>query len=163
MADRATDGTAARRKAAGTQRVVSVRLDPELHRRLEAYASSRGLPVSSALRELVREGLAADGLDLYSDMVANSMRVVLAGTVAELDALLRHRNDELEDRVARIVARFAKHASVASLAAVDILQGLFPALQKREPAFIWGRYAKRAGEMQAGKSFAEALRDANKS
>ena len=144
-------------------KVMSVRLDAETYRRLKAYADSTGQPESTALRELCVRGLATDGLDLYSNEVGEYMRTVMQGVLSEMDALLARRNDEHEDRIARVVARSAKQASVASLACIDIVRGVFPKMREMRSEEVYARYSKRAGEMQAGKSFGEALRNAAKS
>lgn len=149
--------------AKASTKVMSVRLDAETYRRLKAYAASIEKPESAALRELAVRGLAADGLELYSSEVANFVRTVMEGVVAEMDALLERRNDEHEDRIARVVARSAKQGSVASLACIDIVRGIYPALREISAEEVYRRYSKRAGEMQAGHSFAEALRNVTKS
>lgn len=149
--------------SAPKHKVMSVRIDQETHRRLAAYAASTGQTESAALRELAVRGLAADGLDLYGDEIATFMRTVMAGAIASIDELLERRNDEHEDRIARVVARSARQSSVASLACVDILRGVFPAMRELPAEQVWARYASRAGAMQAGKSFKEALADARKS
>ena len=138
-------------------KVVSVRLDPGTHRRLHAYALGTGQADSAALRELAVRGLATDGLELYSTELGEFVRGLMAAGLAQLDGVLERRGDELEDRVARIVARGARQAGVGSLVAVDLARATFPGLRDVPAEDVYARYSQRAGEMQAGRTFKEAL------
>lgn len=79
-------------------RVLSVRLDEEMFRRVKSYAASTDQPESTAACELIARGLAADGLGLYGDEVADLIRSVMAGTLAEMDRMLEKRYDGMPCR-----------------------------------------------------------------
>ena len=151
------------RTSARQVHVMSVRLDDETYRRISAYAQASGQRESAALRELAAKGLASDGLELYATELGSYLRSVLNGMLSSFSELLERRNSEQEDRIARVVARSAKQASVASLICTDIAKGLFPALKDIPVEEVYARYSERAGMMQAGASFGEALHRASDS
>jgi phosphoribosylpyrophosphate synthetase len=137
--------------------VMSVRLGDDVYRRVRAYATSTGQRESTALRELAAKGLASDGLSFYSTELGDFLRKTMNTCLGTFDEALEQRNAEQEDRIARVVARSAKQASVASLVSVDIAKGIFPGLKDVPVEDVYGEYSRRAGEMAAGASFGEAL------
>ena len=143
--------------------VMSVRLDEKTYQRVKAYAIASGQKESAALRDLACKGLASDGLELYASELGQYLRSVMNGVLTTFDEALEQRNAEQEDRIARVVARSGKQASVASLICTDLAKGFFPSLKSVPIEKIYAEYSRRAGEMQAGKSFEEARQHGAKS
>ena len=144
----------------GKQHVKSIRFDDETYRRVRAYAAGRGLTDSSAIRELVVRGLSVDGLSLYSTELGEFLRTTMGGCLEQFDQALRRRNDEAEDRLARVTSRSTKGALVAALVSVDLAKGLFEGLSDVPAEEVWRAYARQAGELQAGRSIEEVKADA---
>ena len=151
------------RQERGGAHVMSVRLDEKTYQRVKAYAIASNMKESAALRDLACKGLASDGLELYATELGQFLRSVMNGVLTTFDEALEQRNAEQEDRIARVVARSAKQASVASLICTDLAKGLFPNLKEVPIEKVYAEYSRRAGEMQAGKSFEEARRHGTKS
>ena len=144
----------------GKQHVKSIRFDDETYRRVRAYAAGRGLTDSAAIRELVVRGLSIDGLSLYSTELGEFLRTTMGGCLEQFDQALRRRNDEAEDRLARVTSRSTKGALVAALVSVDLAKGLFEGLSDVPAEEVWRAYARQAGELQAGRSIEEVKADA---
>lgn len=144
----------------GKQHVKSIRFDDETYRRVRAYAAGRGLTDSAAIRELVVRGLSVDGLSLYSTELGEFLRTTMGGCLEQFDQALRRRNDEAEDRLARVTSRSTKGALVAALVSVDLAKGLFEGLSDVPAEEVWRAYARQAGELQAGRSIEEVKADA---
>lgn len=144
----------------GKQHVKSIRFDDETYRRVRAYAAGRGLTDSAAIRELVVRGLSVDGLSLYSTELGEFLRTTMNGCLERFDQALRRRNDEAEDRLARVTSRSTKGALVAALVSVDLAKGLFEGLTDVPAEEVWRAYARQAGELQAGRSIEEVRADA---
>lgn len=145
---------------ASAQHVKSIRFDDETYRRVRAYAAGRGLTDSAAIRELVVRGLSVDGLSLYSTELGEFLRTTMGGCLEQFDQALRRRNDEAEDRLARVTSRSTKGALVAALVSVDLAKGLFEGLSDVPAEEVWRAYARQAGELQAGRSIEEVKADA---
>lgn len=144
----------------GKQHVKSIRFDDETYRRVRAYAAGRGLTDSAAIRELVVRGLSVDGLSLYSTELGEFLRTTMGGCLEQFDQALRRRNDEAEDRLARVTSRSTKGSLVAALVSVDLAKGLFEGLSDVPAEEVWRAYARQAGELQAGRSIEEVKADA---
>lgn len=144
----------------GKQHVKSIRFDDETYRRVRAYAAGRGLTDSAAIRELVVRGLSVDGLSLYSTELGEFLRTTMGGCLEQFDQALRRRNDEAEDRLARVTSRSTKGALVAALVSVDLAKGLFEGLSDVPAEEVWRAHARQAGELQAGRSIEEVKADA---
>jgi len=141
-------------------RVKSVRFDEETYRRIKAYAAGSGVTDSAAIRELVVKGLSVDGLGLYSTELGEYLRTTMNGCLAGFEEALRRRNDEAEDRLARVTSRSTKGALVAALVSCDLAKGLFEGLADVSVEDVYRAYARQAGEMQAGRSIDEVKADA---
>lgn len=137
-------------------KVMSLRLDQQTYRRLNAYGTSRGISDSAAARELIAGGLAADGLSLYSTELGTYLRGVVQPLLDQIDESLERRNAEQEDRIARVVHRATRASIVAAIASVEIEKGTFEGLEGVSAADIYAAYDKQAGLMQAGYSLEEA-------
>lgn len=137
-------------------KVVSLRLDQKTYRRLHAYGVSKGLSDSAAARELIADGLAADGLALYSTELGAYLRGVVRPLLDQVDETLEARNAEQEDRIARVVHRATRASIVAAIAAVEIEKGTFAGLDGVSAADIYATYDKQAGLIQAGYTLEEA-------
>jgi len=141
-------------------RVKSVRFDEETYRRIKAYAAGSGVTDSATIRELVVKGLSVDGLGLYSTELGEYLRTTMNGCLAGFEEALRRRNDEAEDRLARVTSRSTKGALVAALVSCDLAKGLFEGLADVSVEDVYRAYARQAGEMQAGRSIDEVKADA---
>lgn len=137
-------------------KVMSLRLDAKTYRRLHAYGVSKDLTDSSAARELIAGGLAADGLALYSTELGAYLRHVMQPLLDQLDRTLEERNAEQEDRIARVVHRATRGSIVAAIAAVEIEKGTFEGLDGVSASDIYAAYDKQAGLMQHGMTLSEA-------
>lgn len=140
--------------------IKSIRFDEETYRRIKAYAAGSGVTDSAAIRELVVKGLSVDGLGLYSTELGEYLRTTMNGCLASFEEALRRRNDEAEDRLARVTSRSTKGALVAALVACDLAKGLFEGLADVSVEDVYRAYARQAGEMQAGRSIDEVKADA---
>ena len=140
--------------------VKSVRFDEPTCRRIKAYAAGTGVTDSAAIRELVVKGLSVDGLGLYSSELGGYLLGVMSGCLGEFEETLRRRNDEAEDRLARVTSRSTKGALVAALVSVDLAKGLFEGLAGTPVEDVYRAYARQAGEMQAGRTIDEVKADA---
>lgn len=140
--------------------VKSVRFDEETYRRIKAYAAGSGVTDSAAIRELVVKGLSVDGLGLYSTELGEYLRTTMNGCLAGFEEALRRRNDEAEDRLARVTSRSTKGALVAALVSCDLAKGLFEGLADVSVEDVYRAYARQAGEMQAGRTIDEVKADA---
>lgn len=141
----------------GEMTVKSLRLPKGTIDKIAAYRMSSGETEAEALRSLIDMGLAAQSLDMYSAPLARLIRDILQGQLDLFRDELEERNDELEERVARICAKGTKCSIQSALISTDTMRGLFPALAEMGPEEIWRSYYRRAGEMQGGASFAEAM------
>ncbi|QOY60618.1 hypothetical protein [Thermophilibacter immobilis] len=140
--------------------IKSIRFDEETYRRIKAYAAGSGVTDSAAIRELVVKGLSVDGLGLYSTELGEYLRTTMNGCLASFEEALRRRNDEAEDRLARVTSRSTKGALVAALVACDLAKGLFEGLADVSVEDVYRAYARQAGELQAGRSIDEVKADA---
>lgn len=140
--------------------VKSVRFDGETYRRIKAYAAGEGVTDSAAIRELVVKGLSVDGLNLYSTELGEYLRATMNGCLASFEESLRRRNDEAEDRLARVTSRSTKGALIAALVSCDLAKGLFEGLTDVPVEDVYRAYAKQAGELQAGRTIDEVKSDA---
>lgn len=147
-------------RAAKNGYVKSVRFDGETYRRIKAYAAGEGVTDSAAIRELVVKGLSVDGLNLYSSELGEYLRVTMNGCLASFEESLKRRNDEAEDRLARVTSRSTKGALVAALVSCDLAKGLFEGLKDVPVEDVYRAYAKQAGELQAGRTIDEVKADA---
>ena len=137
-------------------KVMSLRLDGQTYRRLHAYGISKDLADSTAARELIANGLATDGLALYSTELGNYLRRVMQPLLDRLDQSLEDRNAEQEDRIARVVHRATRGSIVAAIAAVEIEKGTFDGLAEVSASDIYARYDKQARLVQSGMTLEEA-------
>jgi hypothetical protein len=140
--------------------VKSVRLDDATFKRIRAYALAKGMTESAALRELAVRGLSLDGLELYSSEMGTYLRSVMSGCLDSFRDELQRRNDEQEDRIARVVSRSTKGSLVAALEATDMVKAMFKGLTDVPDDQVWATYWRQAGEIQAGRTFDEAKRHA---
>ena len=141
-------------------RVKSVRFDEGTYRRIRAYAAGSGITDSAAIRELVVRGLSVDGLSLYSSELGEYLRTTMNGCLAGFEEALRRRNDEAEDRLARVTSRSTKGALIAALVSCDLAKGLFEGLAEVPVEEVYRAYARQAGELQAGRPIEEVKADA---
>lgn len=144
----------------GSGCVKSVRFDEATIRRVKSFAAGKGVTDSAAIRELVVKGLAADGLALYSSELGEFLRTTMNGCLASFEEALRRRNDEAEDRLARVTSRSTKGALVAALVSCDLAKGLFEGLADVPVEDVWRAYARQAGELQTGLGIDEVKANA---
>lgn len=137
-------------------KVMSIRLDQQTYRRLNAFGTAQGLSDSAAARALIVSGLAQDGLELYSTELGGYLRGVMQPLLEQLDQALEARGEELEDRIARVVHRATRGSLIAAIAAVEIEKGTFPGLEGVSATEIYDAYDKQARLIQTGLSLEEA-------
>mgnify|MGYP000292497887 CR=1 FL=1 len=115
---------------------VSVKLDSKLYTALKTRAELNDSNVSDEIRSLLRSALAAEGLDLYGNEVADFIRGVVN---ARLDAA--------EDRIAAVLSRPMTAAIMAGLMSADVLKASYASLDDVPVADIWKNYLAQAGEL----------------
>ncbi len=139
---------------------MTVRLDDGLRRLVKAHAAAAGTSEGAAVRELLRRGLAADGMELYSSELGSYLRSVMNGVLDVFREEMEARNDQLEDRVARVMGRPAVASVMSAIMCVDLLRGLYEGLRQTSSAEVFERYRRQAGEYQSGVPIAEVKRRA---
>ena len=135
--------------------IKTVRLDQATNDKVAAFRSATGLSDAEALRQLIDAGLMHQGAELYSTPLARVIRELMQGQLDLFREELDQRNDELEERVAKICAKGTKASLQASVMMLDTMRGLFPAMAEAPEEQVWRAYQQQAGKLQAGSSFRE--------
>ena len=73
---------------------------------------------------------------------------------------LQRRNDEAEDRLARVTSRSIKGALVTVLVSCDLAKGLFEGLADVPVEDVYRANARQASELQAGRTIEEVKSNA---
>ena len=145
------------------KKTVTVRLDDETRAKVAAYRAVSGCATeAAAIRELVEAGLDAQGASLASAPLARFVREVMGGQLDLFRTELEARNDELEDRVARVCSRGTKASLHAAALVGDVARGLVPAYAQMTAEDVWAAYEAIGGAVQQGHSFSEACAQARK-
>lgn len=139
--------------SAGKTIVKSVRLDQKLSDKVAAYRAATGLSEAESIRALIEAGLMTQGMELYSTPLAKFVRDLMQGQLDLFRDELDQRNDEMEERLAKICAKGTKASLQSAVMQVDIMRGLFPAMDDVPEERIWKAYQQQAGQLQRGASF----------
>ena len=135
---------------------VSVRMPGEMKRRVEGYATANDISVSEAARELIAAGLACDGLELYSSELGGFLRRTMEPLIEGFDQSLERRNEEQEDRLARVVHRATRASIIAAIAGCEVEKAVYPGLADVPVEDVYASYDRQAGMVQAGMTLGEA-------
>lgn len=133
--------------------IKTVRLDEKLNDKVAAFRAATGLSEAEAIRQLIEAGLMTQGMELYSTPLARFVRELMQGQLDLFREELDQRNDEMEERVAKICSRGTKASLQASVMMLDTMRGLFPAMADAPEEQVWRAYQQQAGKLQAGSSF----------
>lgn len=139
--------------SSGKAVVKTVRFDQKLADKVAAYRAATGLSEAESIRTLIEAGLMTQGMELYSTPLARFVRELMQGQLDLFRDELDQRNDEMEDRVAKICAKGAKASLQSAVMQVDVMRGLFPAMGEVPEEQIWKAYQQQAGQLQEGISF----------
>lgn len=137
-------------------KVRSLRVSPQLDARITSYALSTNQKEADAIRDLIEKGLACESLSIFATPVGSLIRDVVEAEFNLLRAEFDERNDELEDRLARVCSRGTKASLHTAMMLTDVSRAIVPAWRNANGEGIWRAYARAGGELQAGKSYAEA-------
>lgn len=135
--------------------VKSVRVQPALGERISSYAIASGLNESDAIRKLIEQGLACEALSVYATPVGQLIRGVIEAEFSLMREDMDARNDALEERVARVCSRGAKASLQAAAQLNDVSRAVIPAWKDVPAEDLWAFYAKKGGELQAGRAYAD--------
>lgn len=130
-----------------------VRLDQERYDKLAAFTKATGMSESEAMRHLIDQGLMLEGASLYSAPLAQFVSSIMQAELEKFRIELEQRNDNLEERLAKVDAKGTKAALASTVILIDAMQGLFPAMSQMKAEEIWTAYWRQAGKIQSGKSF----------
>ena len=130
-----------------------VRLDQEQYDRLAAFTKATGMSESEAMRHLIDQGLMLEGSSLYAAPLAQLVASIMQAELEKFRIELEQRNDNLEERLAKVDAKGTKAALASTVILIDAMQGLFPAMSQMKAEEIWTAYWRQAGKIQSGKSF----------
>lgn len=136
--------------------VTSVRMEPVLARRVDAYASGAGVTKADAIRTLIEKGLACDALTVFATPVGGLIRDVVEAEFNLMRAELEESSDELEERVARVASRGTKSSLATQALLTDLSRALIPAWRETPAEDLWAHYSRIGGEVQAGIPYREA-------
>ncbi len=137
------------------KRVRSLRIDPVLDSRITVYAAGAGMNESDAIRKLIEQGLACEALSVYATPVGQLIRGVIEAEFSLMREDMDARNDALEERVARVCSRGAKASLQAAAQLNDVSRAVIPAWKDVPAEDLWAFYAKKGGELQAGRAYAD--------
>lgn len=136
--------------------VKSVRLDRSLDERVKAYAAAAGVTEAEGIRQLLEKGLACESLSLFATPVGSLIRTCIEAEFSLLRSEISERNDELEDRLARVCSRGTKASLQAAAQINDVSRAIIPAWQAVDPVELFDHYSRIGGEMQRGSSYKDA-------
>jgi hypothetical protein len=131
----------------------TVRMDDVLERRVRAYAETRGVKESEAIRGLLEQGLACEGLSVFATPVGALIRDVIEAEFSLMRDDMDSRNDALEDRVARVCSRGTKASLQAAAQLNDLSRIMVPAWREVPAEELWRHYSAMGGAMQAGRAY----------
>lgn len=141
------------------KKVRSLRIDPVLDKRITSYAASAGMKESDAVRDLLEKGLACESLSVFATPVGKLVRDVIEAEFNILREDMDSRNDVLEERVARVCSRGTKASLQVAAMLNDVSRAIIPAWKDVSAEELWAFYAKRGGELQAGRAYADVKRE----
>lgn len=136
--------------------VTSVRMEPVLARRVEAYAAGAGATKADAIRALIEKGLACDALTVFATPVGGLIRDVIEAEFNLMRAEMEESSDRLEERVAKVGSRGTKVGIATQAMPTDVSRVLIPAWRDTPAEDLWKHYSRVGGEVQAGIPYPEA-------
>lgn len=134
----------------------SVRVDQLLAQRIEAYAGSRCVKESEAIRDLIEKGLACEGLSVFATPVGSLIRDVIEAEFSLMREEMDERNERLEDRVARVCSRGTRASLQAAAQLNDAARAVIPQWRDVGAEELWRYYSRMGGELQGGTDYADA-------
>lgn len=135
--------------------VRSVRLEPVLAGRVDAYASASNRTKADATRALIERGLASEALSVYATPVGQLIKTTIEAEFALMREDAEQRDERQEERLAKVCAKGARFAIAAAVEGNDAYRALVPAWADTPAEELLGYYMRFAGEMQAGRSYKE--------
>jgi hypothetical protein len=134
---------------------TTYRLPQDLRHEVAAFAATRGLPVATAVSQLLRAGLAAENSGLYAQPVATMVRDIMRGELA----LFRECQEGLIDEDARLIAEAHQPISAANQAMLMLLVQVFSRVDDTvEVNRLFELYQLAGAYAACGHSHSEALR-----
>lgn len=134
----------------------TVRLDESMTRRIQGYAEANGLKESDAIRSLIEAGLSCESLPLFATPLGSLVRSAIEAEFNLMRAEIEERDEQLEERLARVCSRGTKASLQAAMQLNDLSRAIVPAWREVEGAELFAAYARAGGELQAGRSYADA-------
>lgn len=134
----------------------TVRMDDVLERRVKSYAEAKGVRESDAIRSLLEQGLACEGLSVFATPVGALIRDVIEAELVLFREELDDHERRTEERLARVCSRGTKAALHVAVQLNDLSRALVPVWRETPAKELWDAYSRAGGEIQAGVSYAEA-------
>ncbi|MCL2438658.1 MAG: hypothetical protein FWE48_00045 [Coriobacteriia bacterium] len=133
--------------------IKSIRLDPLLNKRIESYRVASGLKEADAIRHLLEQGLACESLNVFATPVGSLIRDVMEVEFNLLREEMQSRNDELEERIAKVNSKGTKSSLYSAVMLTDLARAVVPVWKETDPYELWRYYSQMAGELQSGRSY----------
>jgi len=133
--------------------VKSIRVDSLLDKRINSYCMASGLKESDAVRHLLEQGLACESLNVFATPVGALIRDVMEAEFNLLREEMQSRNDEIEERLAKVCSRGTKYSLYSATMLTDFARSIVPAWKEADGHELWKHYSSLAGELQSGRSY----------
>lgn len=140
---------------AAKAKVRSLRVDPELDRSIAAYAQAHGVKDSEAVRDLLKKGLACEGLSVFATPVGELIRDAIEAEFNLMREEMDERNDRLEERVARVCSRGTKASLQTACMLNDVSRAIIPAWSETPAEELFAYYSRQGGELQSGRAYGD--------
>lgn len=135
--------------------VKSIRIDEVLEARIASYATAAGYSEAEAIRTLLEQGLASESLSVFATPVGGLIRDVIEAEFNLLREDMDQRNEQLEERVARVCSKGTKTSLHIAAQLNDVSRAIIPAWRDTEATDLWKYYSKVGGELQSGRSYSD--------
>lgn len=140
-------------------KVKTVRMSEDLEERVRRYMEATGATEGAAIRELIERGLMTEGMSLYATPLARFVGDVMQSELEAFRTELSSRNEDLEERLAKVCSRGTKASLASAVMQVDCMMGLFPSMREMRAEEIYEAYCKQAGQLQRGIPFARMKKE----
>ena len=140
-------------------RVKTVRMSRDLEERVRRYTEATGATEGAAIRELIERGLMTEGMSLYATPLARFVGELMQTELEAFRTELAARNDNLEERLAKVCSRGTKASLASAVMQVDCMMGLFPSMREMTAEEIYEAYCQQAGQLQRGVPFARMKKE----
>lgn len=140
-------------------KVKTVRMSRDLEERIRRYMEATGATEGAAIRELIERGLMSEGMSLYATPLARFVGDVMQSELEAFRTELSSRNENLEERLAKVCARGTKASLASAVMQVDCMMGLFPSMREMHAEEIYEAYCRQAGQLQRGIPFARMKKE----